>query len=80
MASNKETNSNTEVYDAKKDYKWKGKYSNGAAGGLYGLGFLGALIYEIQHATSIWVGLLGVVKALFWPGFLVYKLFEFLKI
>jgi len=48
-------------------------------GGMYGLGFLGALIYYLQHATSFWMGLLGIVKAIFWPGFLVYHLMLWLK-
>lgn len=52
---------------------------NGASGGVYGLAFIGALVYYIQHATSFVNGLLGCVKAIFWPAFLVYKLLEFLK-
>jgi hypothetical protein len=46
-----------------------------ATGGMiYGLGFLGALVYYIQTATDFLAGLLGIVKAVFWPGFLVYAL------
>ncbi len=44
--------------------------------GVYGLGFIGALIYFIQHATGFWDGVLGVLKALVWPAMLVYKVFE----
>jgi hypothetical protein len=44
--------------------------------GVYGLGFLGAVIYYIQHAPSFWMGVLGILKALFWPGFLVYELLK----
>ena len=51
--------------------------NSGAA--LYGLGFVGALIYFIQAATSFWIGVLGFFKALLWPAFLVYYLLEFLK-
>jgi hypothetical protein len=47
-------------------------------GGIYGLAFLGAAIYFIQHATSFWMGVLGVLKALVWPAILVYKLLELL--
>lgn len=43
-------------------------------GGIYGLGFLGALVYRIQEATSFWDGVLGVGQAVFWPAFLVYDL------
>lgn len=46
---------------------------------IYGFAFIGALIYFIQHATSFWLGILGVVKAMVWPALLIYKLFEFLK-
>lgn len=46
---------------------------------IYGLGFIGALIYFIQVATSFWLGVIGVFKAVFWPAFLVYYLLEFLK-
>jgi hypothetical protein len=48
----------------------------GAGGAVYGMGFLGAVIYYIQAATSFWSGVLGVLKALFWPGFLVYELLK----
>lgn len=57
----------------------KGSRYNNAAGGVYGLGFLGALIYYLQHATSFGSGALGFLKALLWPAFTVYKVLEFLK-
>ena len=46
---------------------------------IYGLGVIGALVYFIQHATSFWEGLLGVVEAIFWPAVIVYKALELLK-
>lgn len=49
-----------------------------ASGGVYGLAFIGALVYYIQHATDFWDGVLGVLKALVWPAMLVYKLMGFL--
>lgn len=52
---------------------------NGLCGGIYGLAFIGAAVYYIQHADSFWMGLLGVLKALFWPAMLIYKLLEILK-
>jgi hypothetical protein len=52
---------------------------NGIGEGVYGLGFLGALIYYIHHADSFWVGVLGFLKALVWPAILIYKIMEFLK-
>ena len=52
--------------------------NKGVSSGLYGLAFLGAAIYNIQHADTFWVGVLGFLKALVWPAFLIYKLMEFL--
>ena len=48
-----------------------------ASGGVYCLGFLGAAIYYISTATGFWNGVLGIIKAVFWPGFLVYALLKF---
>lgn len=53
--------------------------NNGATGAVYGLGFIGAVVYFIMHATSFWIGVLGVLKAIVWPAFLVFKLLEFFK-
>lgn len=53
--------------------------NNGAAGGIYGMAFLGAAIYFIQHAPTFWLGVLGFFKALVWPALLIYKMLEFLK-
>ncbi len=40
---------------------------------VYGLGFIGAAIYFIMQATGFWMGVLGFLKALVWPAFLVYE-------
>jgi len=53
--------------------------SGSVSDGLYGLGFIGALVYYIQHATSLLTGLIGLGKALVWPAFLVYNLLVYLK-
>jgi len=50
----------------------------GSSGTIYGLGFVGAVIYYVSTATSFWIGLLGFLKALVWPGFMVYELLKFL--
>lgn len=52
---------------------------NGILSGIYGMAFIGAAVYFIQHATTFWAGALGILKALFWPGVLMYKLLELLK-
>lgn len=51
--------------------------NQGFLGGIYGLAFIGAVIYYIQHATTFLMGVIGVLKALVWPAFLIYKLLEF---
>jgi hypothetical protein len=58
--------------------KWH-KSGGGAASGVYGLAFLGALVYYIQHAHTFVEGLLGLLKALVWPAMIVYKLLAFLR-
>jgi hypothetical protein len=50
------------------------------SGAVYGLGFIGAAIYYISNAASFWMGVLGFLKALVWPAFLVYELLKFLMI
>lgn len=45
---------------------------------IYGLGFIGAAIYYISTAAGFWVGVLGFLKAIVWPVFLVYELIKFL--
>lgn len=48
-------------------------------GCIYFLAFIGAAIYYIQHATSFWAGVLGVLQALVWPAMVMYKVLELLK-
>ncbi len=52
----------------------KGNMGGKPAGPIYGLGFIGAVVYYIQQADTFWVGFLGVLKAIVWPAFLVYHL------
>lgn len=54
------------------------KMSN-ATSTIYGMAFIGALVYFIQHSHTFWEGALGFVKAMVWPAVLIYKLLEFLK-
>jgi amino acid permease len=44
----------------------------GPSGAVYGLGFIGAVVYFISHATGFWMGVLGFLKAIIWPAMLVY--------
>lgn len=58
--------------------KWK-KNMGGSGSAIYGIGILGALVYYLPHATTFLMGVLGVVKAIFWPGFVLYRVLELLK-
>jgi hypothetical protein len=50
----------------------------GGCGAIYGLGFLGAVVYFIATAATFGLGVLGFLKALVWPAFLVYALMKYL--
>ena len=53
--------------------------SNEHCGGFaYILGIIGAAVYYISTATGFWAGVLGFLKALVWPAFLVFELLKFL--
>lgn len=52
---------------------------NSSGNAVYSLGMLGALIYYISTASGFWVGVLGVLKAIVWPAFVVYELMKMLQ-
>ncbi len=47
--------------------------NHGPASAVYVMGLVGALVYYISSAESFLMGLLGVLKAIFWPAFLVFE-------
>ncbi len=53
--------------------------NNGSFGGSYFVTVLGAAVYYIQHATSFGDGAIGLVKALLWPAFVLYRTLELLQ-
>lgn len=52
--------------------------SGGCSGAIYVLGFIGAAIYYISTSNSFWMGVLGILKAIVWPAFLVFELMKYL--
>jgi hypothetical protein len=62
------------------DKGWRTKviYKRNASEAVYGLGLIGAWFYYITTATTFWVGVIGVVKGIFWPAFVVFELLKFL--
>lgn len=45
---------------------------------LHFLGFIGAAVYYISTATGFWGGVLGFLKAIVWPAFLVFEGLKYL--
>lgn len=48
-------------------------HHGGASEAVYGLGLIGAAIFFIGQATTFWMGVLGFLKAIVWPVFLVLE-------
>jgi len=53
-------------------------HGHGCGGAIYGLGFIGALVYYLSTSTGFWMAVLGFLKAIVWPAFLVYGVLKFL--
>lgn len=51
---------------------------NNSSEAVYGLGLIGAAVFYIQQADTLWTGIIGIAKAIVWPAFVVYKLLGFL--
>ena len=73
-----DNNSSKEPHQERKRMKNHG--GSGIAGAAYFMAFIGAAVYYIQQATSFGIGVIGFLKALVWPAFLVYNLLQFIKI
>ncbi len=44
----------------------------GGGGAVYGLGWIGALVFYLQQADAWWEYLLAILKSIVWPAFLVF--------
>jgi hypothetical protein len=54
--------------------------ASGASGGaFYGLAFIGAAVFFWQQADSFWEYVLSILKALVWPAFMIYEVFQALS-
>lgn len=62
------------------DKRAKTVVNNSTPGILYGLGFVGALIYFLQHADGFWNFVLGFLEAIVWPAIVIYHALESFKI
>lgn len=52
--------------------------TDGASGGIYFLGLIGAAVYYIGASSTFLGGVVGLLKALVWPAFLVYEALKFI--
>ena len=51
-----------------------------SCGGTYFLGFIGSVVYYLSTSTGFWNGVLGVLKSLVWPAFLVFEVLKFMGV
>jgi hypothetical protein len=59
--------------DTDKDRTNKRVVNNSGAGGIWFLGFIGALVYYLHfHSGTFWLVVLAFLKAIVWPAFVVY--------
>ncbi|MCL4364583.1 hypothetical protein M1328_05095 [Patescibacteria group bacterium] len=58
--------------------EWK-KGCGGSSSAVYGLGFVGAAVYYLQHAHGFQGFVLAILKAVVWPALLLYKVLTMLK-
>ncbi len=49
----------------------------GASDAVYGLGMIGAWVFYIGRAKNPKEGVIGFLKGIVWPAFLVYELLKF---
>ncbi len=54
---------------------------HGGIGGIWFLGFIGTLFYYLHfHSGTIKLVAFAIFKAVFWLAYLIYYLFQFMKI
>lgn len=71
---------NTEVNHIQPEHRrTKVVHHRGGADAVYGLGMIGAMIYFIGQAPTFWLGVLGFLKGIVWPVFVVLELMKFLN-
>ena len=56
--------------------KKKSHNDSANSGAFYFLGFVGALVYNMQAAVGFGAVITGFLKSLVWPAYIVYKLLE----
>ena len=66
---------------AKERVKKSKRYVTKGSGGIWFLGFIGTLVYFLHfHSGSFGLVLLAIIKAIFWPAFLLYYVLRFMHV
>lgn len=60
-----------------KKHRW---HHHGGSSALYGLGVIGALFYFLQGVNTFTAVFIGIVKAIFWPALVVFKVLTLLQL
>ncbi len=68
----------SELTSTEKEDQKEVEQHGGSSGTVYGLGLIGAWVYYIGRAKTFQEGLVGFLKGLVWPAYLVYGLLKFL--
>lgn len=66
------------AYKEEKKERKKSMDKHTTQSALYFFGFLGAAIYYISTATTFWIGVIGFLKSMVWPTFLVFEALKYL--
>jgi hypothetical protein len=60
--------------------KTKVIHQGGGAEAVYGLGLIGAWVFYLSHATTFWIGVVGLLKGIVWPAMLVFEALKFFNL
>ena len=62
-----------------KQPKDRHNWNRGAGGGIWFLGFIGALVYYWSGINSFWEFWVVLFKSVFWPAYFIYHMYQFLQ-
>jgi hypothetical protein len=68
-----------QVPEGQKTHKSKTVYRSSASDAVYAFGMIGAWVFYLSHATTFWVGVLGILKGIVWPAMLVFEALKVLQ-
>lgn len=66
-----------------KKYKYKfkrGRVGDGGIGWFMFVAYIGAAVYFVSQAKDFWGGVLGLLKAIVWPAFLIFQALKGLNV